>query len=154
MKVVKCYYEELFFIYFGIPMFSNTLSTRLLVCTILLFASIFGVTTPTLAHPSKPQSSLPPHLSETCVASYYFLPTKMANGNYMYSGAFTAAHRSAPFGAVYLVTNLKNKKQVKVTITDRGPYIKGRCIDLSKSAFKVISKLEYGTAHVRIVRVK
>jgi len=56
-----------------------------------------------------------------------FLPSKM-----------TAAHRSLPFGTKVSVTNLKNHKSVIVVINDRGPYIHGRLIDLSKSAAKSI----------------
>lgn len=92
--------------------------------------------------------------TETCKASYYQGVNKMANGQYMRSGHFTAAHRFAPLGAIYLVTNLDNHKQVRVTITDRGPYIRGRCIDLSRSAFAHIGKLNTGVIHVRITRVE
>lgn len=92
--------------------------------------------------------------TEVCKASHYFGVNKMANGQYMRSGQFTAAHKFAPLGAVYLVTNLDNKKQVRVTVTDRGPYVGGRCIDLSTSAFSHISKLSMGVIRVKITRVE
>jgi len=92
--------------------------------------------------------------AEQCKASYYSGVNKMANGQYMRSGHFTAAHKFAPLGSVYLVTNLDNHKQVRVTITDRGPFIEGRCIDLSKSAFEHIGKLSTGVIRVRITRVE
>ncbi len=92
--------------------------------------------------------------AEECKASYYNSVNKMANGQYMRSGHFTAAHKFAPMGSVYLVTNLDNHKQVRVTITDRGPFIEGRCIDLSKSAFEHIGKLSTGVIRVRITRVE
>ena len=92
--------------------------------------------------------------SETCKASYYFSTNKMANGQYMKSGQFTAAHRFAPFGTVYRVTNKSNGKQVVVTITDRGPFIPSRCIDLSRSAFAHISNPSIGVINVKITKIK
>ena len=61
-----------------------------------------------------------------------------ANGDVFLPSKMTAAHRSLPFGTKVSVTNLKNHKSVIVVINDRGPYIHGRLIDLSKSAAKSI----------------
>lgn len=61
-----------------------------------------------------------------------------ANGDVFLPSKLTAAHRSLPFGTKVSVTNLKNHKSVIVVINDRGPYIHGRLIDLSKSAAKSI----------------
>jgi len=72
----------------------------------------------------------------------------------MRAGQLTMAHPFAPLGSVYLVTNLNNHKQVRVTVTDRGPFVGGRCVDLSKAAFGAISKLSVGVLPVRIVRVQ
>lgn len=68
---------------------------------------------------------------------------------YSYPG-LAAAHRSLPFGTVVRVTNLGNGKQVTVTIRDRGPYIDGRIIDLSQSAFSEIASTSSGVISVKI----
>lgn len=62
----------------------------------------------------------------------------------------TAAHKKLPFGTVVKVTNLSNNKSVIVTINDRGPFVKGRIIDLSKSAFRSIGPLSAGLLNVKI----
>lgn len=75
-------------------------------------------------------------------ASYYhdkFNGRKTANGELFYNSKLTAAHKKLPFGTRVLVTNPLNEKSVLVTINDRGPFIKGREIDLSKKAFMDIS---------------
>lgn len=75
-------------------------------------------------------------------ASYYhdkFNGRKTANGEIFYNSTLTAAHKNLPFGTHVLVTNPLNEKSVLVTINDRGPFIKGREIDLSKKAFMDIS---------------
>jgi len=80
-----------------------------------------------------------PVRAEDCVASVYSLGdssqpgTKTGSGTPLNDNAMTAAHKSLPFGSKVKVTNKKNGNAVTVTITDRGPYVKGRCIDLSKA---------------------
>ena len=75
-------------------------------------------------------------------ASYYgnqYKNTRQtANGEHFNKEAYTAAHKTLPFGSVVKVTNLKNNKSVTVRINDRGPFIKGRIIDLSKAAARQI----------------
>lgn len=66
----------------------------------------------------------------------------------------TAAHKKLPFGTLVKVTNLKNGKSVKVTINDRGPFIKGRIIDLSKAAAKKIDLIKDGVVDVEIKVLK
>ena len=61
-----------------------------------------------------------------------------ASGEKLNPGALTAAHRSLPFGTKVRVTNKKNGRSVVVTINDRGPFIKGRIIDLTPAAAKVL----------------
>jgi rare lipoprotein A len=71
------------------------------------------------------------------IASWYgpgFQGRLMANGKRFNQYAMTAAHKTLPFGTVVKVINPKTKKSVKVTVTDRGPYVGGRIIDLSKKA--------------------
>jgi rare lipoprotein A (peptidoglycan hydrolase) len=63
---------------------------------------------------------------------------KTANGEYFSPKEFTAAHKSLPFGTVVEVTNLANHKTVIVRINDRGPFVNGRIIDLSKAAASAI----------------
>ena len=62
---------------------------------------------------------------------------------------FTAAHKTLPFGTRLLVTNLSNGRTVKVTITDRGPFVEGRIIDLSFAAAQAIGMVQAGVAPVR-----
>jgi rare lipoprotein A len=82
--------------------------------------------------------NIPVH-AEDCVASVYAVGdssqprTKTASGIPHDDNAMTAAHKSLPFGSKVKVTNKKSGDAVTVTITDRGPYVKGRCIDLSKA---------------------
>ena len=85
-------------------------------------------------------------------ASWYSLPANTtANGERMDPNELTAAHRSLPFGTRVLVENLTNGRSVVVRINDRGPFIGGRIIDLSKAAAASIGMLGAGTAQVRVV---
>lgn len=86
-------------------------------------------------------------------ASYYakkFTGRRTASGEKYNPKLLTAAHRTLPFGTYVLVTNLRNKKQVIVKINDRGPFIKGRIIDLSKSAAVEIDMIRSGVANVKV----
>ena len=86
---------------------------------------------------------IPVH-AEDCVASVYAVGdpsqpgTKTASGIPLNEDAMTAAHKSLPFGSKVEVTNKKNGRAVTVTITDRGPYVKGRCIDLSRAGARAL----------------
>lgn len=86
-------------------------------------------------------------------ASYYadkFKGRKTANGETFRQRKKTAAHRTLPFGTKVTVKNLANGKTVKVRINDRGPFAKGRIIDLSKKAAKRINMIKSGVANVEI----
>ncbi|MBX9960145.1 MAG: septal ring lytic transglycosylase RlpA family protein [Burkholderiaceae bacterium] len=101
---------------------------------------------------STPNSSASGH-SDTGQASYYgneFHGRKTANGERFDQGKLTAAHRSLPFGTRVKVTNTQNGKTVVVRVNDRGPFVKGRIIDLSSSAFRSIASLNAGVVPVRI----
>ncbi len=87
-------------------------------------------------------------------ASWYALTSKTASGERMNPNALTAAHRSLPFGAKVRVENLGNGRSVVVRINDRGPFVGGRVIDLSKAAAARIGMVNQGTAKVRVTRVK
>jgi rare lipoprotein A len=83
-------------------------------------------------------------------ASYYWQPQKVASGGWFNPNAMTAAHKTLPFGTKVRVTNLNNGKSVVVTINDRGPYIAGRIIDLSKAAAHSISMQGSGVVPVNM----
>ena len=90
---------------------------------------------------------------ETGIASYYaskFQNRKTASGERLDNYAMTAAHKSLPFGASVIVTNLNNGKTVTVRINDRGPFAKGRIIDLTRAAFAKIEDLDKGLTEVGI----
>jgi rare lipoprotein A len=80
-------------------------------------------------------------------ASYYS-GRRTANGAHV--GAFTAAHRTLPFGSQVRVTNLTNNRSVVVTINDRGPFRGGRVIDVSTSAAEALGFRSAGLAQVMI----
>lgn len=84
------------------------------------------------------------------IASYYWQPQRVASGGWFNPNALTAAHKTLPFGTRVRVTNKRNGKSVVVRINDRGPYIKGRIIDLSKRAAGVIGMRGSGIAPVSV----
>ena len=81
-------------------------------------------------------------------ASWYALYSQTASGEQMDPSELTAAHRTLPFGTKLKVTNQKNGKSVIVRINDRGPFIKGRVIDLSKGAAKKLGIISSGVADI------
>lgn len=87
------------------------------------------------------------------IASFYgeyFHGKTTANGEIYDMNALTAAHKTLPLGTIAKVTNLENNKSVVVRINDRGPYIEGREIDLSKGSFSKIGNIEQGLLNVAI----
>ena len=93
--------------------------------------------------------------SQTGQASYYGYGagSQTASGARFNPNAMTAAHRSLPFGTKVRVTNKRNGKTVIVTINDRGPFIRGRIIDLSTAAAGVIGMKSSGVAPVLVERL-
>ena len=90
------------------------------------------------------------HLApQTGMASWYG-DRHTASGERFHAGALTAAHRRLPFGTFVRVTNLRNNRSTIVRINDRGPYAKGRIIDLSKRAAVDLAMIDSGTARVRL----
>jgi rare lipoprotein A len=87
--------------------------------------------------------------AETGVASYYN-DRRTANGERMSSRALTAAHKTLPFGTRVRVTNLSNRRSVTVRINDRGPFTKGRIIDLTKRGADALGFRKQGLAKVRV----
>lgn len=87
------------------------------------------------------------------VASYYadkFHGRTTSNGEIFNMYALTAAHKTLPFNTKVVVTNLSNGKNVTVRINDRGPFIQGREIDLSKAAAEKLDMIKSGTAKVKL----
>jgi rare lipoprotein A len=86
-------------------------------------------------------------------ASYYaskFQGRPTANGERFDNGKLTAAHRTLPFGTRIRVTNLYNGRSVTVRVNDRGPFVKGRVIDLSQAAARRIDMVRAGVVQVRL----
>lgn len=97
--------------------------------------------------------STPPVFTEVGLASWYvtnYRGRAMADGTMGTQGAMTAAHRTLPLGSTALVTNLTTGQQVLVRITDRGPFVPGRVLDLSQGAAKAIGLYRAGISNVRI----
>ena len=90
---------------------------------------------------------------EAGIASYYaskFQHRKTASGEQFDNDLMTAAHKTLPFGTEVIVKNLDNGRSVNVRINDRGPFVKGRIIDLTRVAFSKIANLDEGLAKVEI----
>jgi rare lipoprotein A len=103
-----------------------------------------------------PVRETPPYKA-TGLASYYgkkFHGRRTASGERFNMHAMTAAHRNFKFGTRVNVTNLKNKRSVTVRINDRGPFARGRIIDLSYAAAKKIGMVADGVVRVKIELVK
>ena len=81
-------------------------------------------------------------------ASWYALKSRTASGEMMNPAAMTAAHRTLPFGTKVTVRNHRNGKAVTVRINDRGPFVKGRVIDVSKAAARALGFVSAG--HTKI----
>ena len=110
------------------------------IYSILFFISIFA-------------TSCGRNVIESGKATYYadkFEGRKTANGEIFDQSKNTAAHKTLPFGTKVTIKNLKNGKTVKVRINDRGPFVTGRIIDLSKSAAQTIAMVNDGVVSVQI----
>lgn len=81
-------------------------------------------------------------------ASWYALHSRTASGERMNPSRLTAAHRSLRFGTKLRVTNSRNGRAVVVRVNDRGPFIRGRVLDLSRAAATQIGMVRSGTAKV------
>ena len=129
---------------------------------LVLLANLAGCasqTPPPAAAPPPAPSTAPtpapiqPFFSQSGTASFYGAAhdgKTTANGEKFDPAAFTAAHLTLAFGTVVRVTNLSNGKMVKVAINDRGPVTKGRIIDLSSAAARMLGMEDSGIAKVRL----
>jgi rare lipoprotein A len=130
---------------------------------VLLFMTLILITgchkQPRAARPSSPNapnrnaSSVKPGDTETGIASWYGVPyhgRQAASGEIYDMEQLTAAHKTLPFQTWVEVTNLDNGSVVTVRINDRGPFIEGRIIDLSKRGAREIGLLQTGLAKVQL----
>jgi len=108
-----------------------------------------GGTRTTKASPTPTQTKSSVVASGTCGASFYDEPQLTANGETFDPDALTAASKTIAFNTRVRVTSLDTGKSVIVRINDRGPYIDGRCLDLSRAAFDVIDDLDKGAVDVK-----
>src|SRR6478736_8164673 len=108
---------------------------------------------PSSAPAADSRPTAPPVFVETGLASWYGPPyhnRRGSNGEIYNMNALTAAHRTLPLGSRVRVTNIKTGRSAVVRITDRGPFIPGRVIDLSLAAAKAVDVWRAGVAMVRI----
>ena len=116
-------------------------------------ALVTGCARKTSAHVPAPVKPARIGETETGIASWYGAPyngRRSANGEVYDMEKLTAAHRTLPFDTWLEVTNLQNQKRVDVRITDRGPFVNGRIIDLSLAAAREIDMVQSGIVRVRI----
>jgi len=127
---------------------------RALIAVLALSICVSGCARRKKAKLQSPSAA--PRYAETGIASWYGHPyhgRRAANGEIYDMEKMTAAHRTLPFDTVVRVTNLTNSKSVDVRITDRGPFVDGRIIDLSHAAAKAIGMIGPGTARVRVAAI-
>jgi len=118
---------------------------------VLLFSLVIGCSVPpsNVRVPPLPEG----RVSQVGIASWYgpgFHGKATASGDVYDQNEFTAAHQTLPLGTRVMVTNTENGSTTEVTITDRGPFAKGRIIDLSFAAAQALNMIRPGTALVRI----
>lgn len=105
----------------------------------------------------RPRAGQAPPAVETGTASWYggeFHGRPTSSREIYDMNDLTAAHRTLPFGTFVMVTNLANGRAVVVRVNDRGPFVRGRVIDLSYAAARVVGLVGPGTARVRIEVLK
>jgi peptidoglycan lytic transglycosylase len=136
-----------------VPRLSNPPSTAILASAgARAVAAPAVVSTPAFG----PMAAAPRGRSQVGTASYYhsfFEGRTTANGQTFSNEHMTAASRTLDFGTRVRVTNLMNLKSVIVTINDRGPYVDGRIIDLSRRAASTLGFVREGVARVRVERL-
>jgi rare lipoprotein A len=130
------------------------MNAKILVGTVIwLVAGGFARADSSSEYRRAPRSDNEPLVEQHGIASYYadfFGGRKTANGTIFRQDRLTAASRDLPLGTMVTVTNEINGKSVDVKIIDRGPYVDGRVIDLSKSAAARIGMKKRGVAPVKV----
>jgi rare lipoprotein A len=123
----------------------------------LLFIAVLGLAACNPTPPKTPPQKERPFFTETGTGSFYsnrLVGRKTASGGRFTQRHFTAAHRSLPLGTIVKVTNMDNGRSIKVAIEDRGPYAKGRVIDLSSAAAKALGIHKDGVATMKLEAFK
>jgi len=123
----------------------------LLGAAVLVFA--LGCGNGDSVEPTVPRPEAKPLASFTGKATWYggrFHGRKTASGERFDKNDFTCAHRTLAFGTVVRVTNLETDRQVLVRVNDRGPYGKGRIVDVSEAAARKLGMIHRGVVKVRL----
>ena len=105
--------------------------------------------TPFAAKPTATKLAAPTD-SSVGIASFYKYEAKTASGERFNPSELTAAHRTLPFGTRLRVTNVATGQSVTVRVNDRGPFIPGRVVDVSRSAAEAIGMVDRGIAKVKL----
>lgn len=119
------------------------------LCTLAVAGMLLGA----CSWVPKGQAEFDVGIKDRGVASWYgeqFHGRQAANGELFDMEALTAAHRTMPLGSIVRVVNLANGKHLHVRITDRGPYVNGRILDLSRAAAMQLGMEHGGLAHVQV----
>ncbi|MBA1264024.1 septal ring lytic transglycosylase RlpA family protein [Stutzerimonas stutzeri] len=127
--------------------------TRFITVLLLLVLLASGCAERQPTQPSKAPPAVQDRFSQSGKASYYARlhhGKRTASGEIHDQNALVAAHRSLPFGTRVRVINEQNGKQVVVRINDRGPFRRGRIIDVSRAAAIQLDMLDHGVVRVRI----
>ena len=91
--------------------------------------------------------------TQTGIASWYQMGKVTANGEAYNPDGLTAAHRSLPFGTIIQVKNLSNGRTVRLRINDRGPFVGGRILDVSRGGARQLGLMGSGTARVQVTQL-
>jgi len=126
---------------------------KIILLVIIVISSFVGCSSSKHSTKHRSNSHFKVGTKTKGIASWYgdqFHGKLTASGEKYNMYKLTAANKTLPFGTIVKVTNLDNGKSVKVKINDRGPYVKGRLIDLSRAAFKKIAPSGAGIIHVEM----
>jgi rare lipoprotein A len=121
----------------------------------VLLPGVLLAGSPSVDHSASPPTATSARKSttETGIASYYadkYHGRTTASGEVFDTSKLTAAHRTLPFGTVVKVTHQGNQRSVTVRINDRGPFVAGRVIDLSRAAARELAMEKAGLANVKL----
>lgn len=116
-------------------------------------SSSLRATVATASQPSASAERAAPRGGVIVRASYYSSGRRTASGEPFRAGGFTAAHRSLPFGTRLRLTNTHNGRTVTVRVNDRGPFVRGRSLDVSRGAAVALGMIGSGTATLRMARL-
>ncbi len=127
----------------------------MLLAVLLLLPGCALAVRPNPANTQKIEIPAPPY--QVGKVSWYggkFHGRRTANSEVFNQNALTAAHKTLPFGTVVEVRDTKTNKTIRVRINDRGPYVKGRILDLSKAAATALGIKDKGVANIELTIVR